>query len=66
VLWLLSERRDERVLEARYRLHPEPDGEFLGSVGAVRDVTELKERERKLERQRDELLAQDRLTELLL
>jgi hypothetical protein len=35
-------------------------------VGAVRDVTELKERERKLERQRDELLAQDRLTELLL
>lgn len=66
MLWLLSERRDERVLEARYRLHPEPDGEFLGSVGAVRDVTELKERERKLERQRDELLAQDRLTELLL
>lgn len=54
------------MLEARYRLHPEPDGEFLGSVGAVRDVTELKERERKLERQRDELLAQDRLTELLL
>lgn len=56
----------DRIVESRYRLHPEPDGEFRGSVGVLRDLTELKERQEKLERQRDELLALDRLTELLL
>lgn len=42
----------ERVLEARYRLHPEPDGEFRGSVGVVRDVTEREGRTNELRRQR--------------
>jgi PAS domain S-box-containing protein len=35
-------------LEARYRLYPEPDGEYRGSVGVIRDVTERVEREQEL------------------
>lgn len=59
--------RGERILESRYRLHPEPaDGEFRGSVGVIRDVTERLERERALQRQRDELATLDRINELLL
>jgi PAS domain S-box-containing protein len=57
---------DPVVLEARFRLHPEPDDEYRGCVGVVRDVTERLERERQLERQRDELETLNRITELLL
>lgn len=35
-------------LEARYRPYPEPDGEYRGSVGVIRDITERKEREQEL------------------
>ncbi|MFC7230434.1 PAS domain-containing protein [Saliphagus sp. GCM10025308] len=56
----------ERILEARYRLHPEPDGEYRGSIGVVRDVTEREERERQLERRRDELETLNQINELLL
>jgi len=38
----------ERTLEARFRLHPEPQGEYRGSIGIVRDVTERREREQQL------------------
>ena len=48
-----------RYFETRYRLHPEPDGEFQGSVGVVRDVTDRVERERELE-------TLNRINELLL
>ncbi|WP_458207928.1 bacterio-opsin activator domain-containing protein [Haladaptatus sp. NG-SE-30] len=53
-------------LEARYRLHPEPDGEFQGSVGILRDITERKDHERELQRQRDELETLNRINKLLL
>lgn len=53
-------------VEARYRLYPEPNGAYRGSVGVVRDVTERVERERLLERQRDELDALNRINELVL
>ena len=53
-------------LEARYRPHPPPDGEFNGSVGTIRDVTERKEYERDLLRQRDELETLNRINGLLL
>ena len=56
----------ERRLEARYRLSPDPDGEYRGSVGVVRDVTDRWERERELEHQRDELATLDGINELLL
>jgi PAS domain S-box-containing protein len=56
----------ERLLEARYRLHPEPVDRYRGSVGVIRDVTEREERERTLERQRDALATLDRINELLL
>lgn len=35
-------------LEARYRPYPDPDGEYRGSVGVIRDITERKEREQEL------------------
>lgn len=57
---------ETRVLEARYRLHPEPDDRYRGSVGVVRDVTDRLERERRLERKLEELATLDRITELLL
>jgi PAS domain S-box-containing protein len=57
---------DERTLESRYRLYPEPDGEFRGSIGVIRDVTERVRRERTLRRQRDELATFTRITDLLL
>ena len=42
-----------RELQARYGLLRDPeDGEFPGSAGVIRDVTEDKRRERKLARQR--------------
>jgi len=56
----------ERVLETRYRLHPEPDGEFRGSIGIIRDVTDRERRERELQRQRDGLATLDQINELLL
>nr|WP_198662127.1 bacterio-opsin activator domain-containing protein [Halorussus litoreus] len=58
----------ERIeLESNYRLRHEPeDGEFPGSVGIIRDVTERNRRERTLERQRNELETLDRITQLLL
>jgi PAS domain S-box-containing protein len=62
----LETSEGRRTLEARFRLHPEPDGEFRGSIGVVRDVTDREERERRLERQRDELDTLNRINELLL
>jgi PAS domain S-box-containing protein len=62
----LSTSAGRRTLEARFRLHPEPDGEYRGSIGVVRDVTDREERERRLERQRDELDTLNRINELLL
>ncbi|WP_135820395.1 bacterio-opsin activator domain-containing protein [Halostella litorea] len=54
-------------LESNYRLRHDPeDGEFPGSVGIIRDVTERNQRERTLERQRNELETLDRITHLLL
>ncbi len=58
---------DRLELESYYRLRAEPaDGEFPGTVGVIRDVTERNRRERTLERQRDELETLDRINELLL
>ncbi|AUV82549.1 bacterio-opsin activator [Salinigranum rubrum] len=51
--------------EARFRLHPSPDEGFAGSVGVVRDITARKEREQRLERQRDELETLNRINQLL-
>lgn len=59
-------RDGERIFESRYRLHPDPDGEFRGSVGVLRDVTDREERRRELERQRDELTTLDRINRTLL
>jgi len=56
----------DRAFEARYCLYPRPDGEFRGSVGVIRDVTEREERQRRLERRRDELATLDRISDLLL
>ncbi|NEU58772.1 PAS domain S-box protein [Halorussus sp. MSC15.2] len=38
----------DRTLEARYRLYPDPDGEYRGSIGVVRDVTDREQREQEL------------------
>jgi PAS domain S-box-containing protein len=38
----------ERVLEARYRLCPDSDERYRGSIGVVRDVTDREERELEL------------------
>lgn len=56
----------ERVFETHYRLHPEPDGEFRGSIGVLRDVTEREERRRVLERNLEELATLDRINRILL
>lgn len=56
---------DGIVLESRFRLYPAPD-EHRGCIGIIRDVTERKERERQLKRQRDELDTLNRINELLL
>lgn len=64
-----AERPDGSVVEAeaRYHLHPQPaDGQFRGSVGVVRDVTARNRRERRLERQRDELETLERINRILL
>lgn len=43
----------------------ESDGEFLGSAGIVRDITERKRRERQLRSQRDELERLDRINGII-
>lgn len=53
------------VCESRFRLYPEAD-EHRGCIGILRDITERKEREETLERQRDELDTLNRINELLL
>jgi PAS domain S-box-containing protein len=57
---------DTVVCESRFRLYPEPDGDHRGCIGILRDVTDRIERERRLERQRDELDTLNRINELLL
>jgi PAS domain S-box-containing protein len=58
---------DRLELEANYRLLREPeDGEFPGSAGVIRDVTERNRREREIARQRDELERINRINELVL
>ncbi len=54
------------VCESRFRLYPEPRGEHRGCIGILRDITDRKQRERRLERQRDELDMLNRINELLL
>lgn len=54
------------VCESRFRLYPEPEGEHRGCIGVLRDITERKEQERRLTRQRDELDTLNRINELLL
>ncbi|MFW5938504.1 MAG: PAS domain S-box protein, partial [Halanaeroarchaeum sp.] len=64
-----AERPDgERVeLEANYRLLGDPgDGEFPGSAGVIRDVTERNRREREIARQRDELERINHINDLVL
>lgn len=56
---------EDIVLESRFRLYPATD-EHRGCIGIIRDVTERKERERQLKRQRDELDTLNRINELLL
>ncbi|TYL39555.1 histidine kinase [Natronococcus pandeyae] len=60
------ETRDGRVVEAENHmaLLPMPDGEFAGTAGVVRDISERKERERELERTRDTLEQTQRIAEV--
>jgi len=51
-------------LETRYRLYPEPDGAYCGSVGTIRDVGDRSRRERTLARQRDEMATLNHLNSL--
>lgn len=57
---------DSIVCESRFRLYPEPDGEHRGCIGILRDITDRKDRERQLQRQRDELDTLNRINEVLL
>lgn len=57
---------DRVVCESRFRLYPEPDGDHRGCIGILRDITERKEQERQLTRQRNELDTLNRINELLL
>jgi len=57
---------DRIVCESRFRLYPEPTDGHRGCIGILRDITERKERERQLARQRDELDTLNRINELLL
>lgn len=56
----------DRQLEARYRLYPEPDEAFRGSIGVVRDVTGRDESEETLDRRANELTTLERINEVLL
>ena len=56
---------DEIPVENRFSLLPCSDGEFAGTVGVVRDITERKESERRLRNQRDELETLNRINELV-
>ncbi|WP_336000023.1 PAS domain S-box protein [Halorientalis halophila] len=56
---------DEIAIENRFSLLPPEDGEFAGTVGVVRDVTDRKEHERQLRTQRDELETLNRINELV-
>jgi PAS domain S-box-containing protein len=56
---------EEIPVENRFSLLPSDDGEFAGTVGVVRDITERKESERRLRNQRDELETLNRINELV-
>ncbi|AQL42234.1 hypothetical protein BV210_05680 [Halorientalis sp. IM1011] len=56
---------EETPVENRFSLLPLDDGEFAGTVGVVRDITERKESERRLRTQRDELETLNRINELV-
>jgi PAS domain S-box-containing protein len=59
--------KDGERVPYEFRAAPlELGGEVQGVVGSARDVSERLERERELERQRDELRTLDRINELLL
>lgn len=55
---------DSIPAEARVAAHRE-DGEFQGTVGVIRDISERKERERELARQRDELATLARINAVI-
>ncbi|RXK48562.1 PAS domain S-box protein [Halorientalis pallida] len=62
---LRSVSGEEIPVENRFSLLPLSDGEFAGTVGVVRDITERKESERRLRTQRDELETLNRINELV-
>lgn len=61
---LVTADGDEIPVENRLAIL-ESDGEFLGSAGIVRDVTERKRRERQLRDHRDELERLDRINGII-
>ena len=50
-----TEEGDQRLFDVHFALLPPADGEFAGTVTALRDVTERKEYQRELERQNERL-----------
>ncbi|WP_424001649.1 ATP-binding protein [Haloarcula salina] len=50
-----TEAGDQRLFDLHFALLPLEDGEFAGTVTALRDVTERKEYQRELERQNERL-----------
>lgn len=50
-----TEAGDQRLFDIHFALLPLDDGEFAGTVTALRDVTERKEYQRELERQNERL-----------
>ncbi len=62
---LMTASGEEVPVENRFSLLPLSDGEFAGTVGVVRDITERKESERRLRSQRDELETLNRINELV-
>jgi PAS domain S-box-containing protein len=52
-------------VEFRYRLLPAESGEFIGTAGVMRDITDRKRREEKIATQRDELARLDRINGII-
>ena len=61
----LTRSGESREMSIHYTLLPTEDGTYGGLMGVVRDVTERHQRERQIERQRDELAALNRTNELV-
>jgi len=61
----LTRSGEPREMSIHYTLLPTEDGTYGGLMGVIRDVTERHRRERRIERQRDELAALNRTNELV-